>query len=74
MLVTQFVLSLCCETKTGFLIIGLVGRSFKAKCSGDIYFGCKVIFCSCSVISSFLSFNFLQKKQEKRKVSGFKSM
>ena len=29
--------SLSCETKTGFLVIVLTGRSFKADCSGDVY-------------------------------------
>lgn len=29
--------SLSCELKTGFLVIVLTGRSFKADCSGDVY-------------------------------------
>ena len=34
LLVTQFVLVLSCQTKSGFLVIVLVGRPFKTECSG----------------------------------------
>ena len=47
-------LSLRCETdtETEFLVIGLFGKSLKAKVSGDIIsFELKLIFCSCSMVS-----------------------
>ena len=45
--------SLSWETKTGFLVIVLIGEPFKVECSGDIniFFEFKLIFCCYSFVS-----------------------
>ena len=45
------------ETETGFSVIVLVGKTLKAKGSGNIIsFELKIIFCSCSVCQWFQYF------------------
>lgn len=51
----SFCFSWSCEITTGYLVIVLVGRSFKVECSGDtkISFGFRLILCSFLIVSFF---------------------
>ena len=57
-------LSLRCETdtETGFLVIVLVGKPLKTKCSGDIIsIELKLILCSYSVVSVYFLNSFRKR-------------